>query len=102
MMVNSRTKGASFERQVVKILNDFFADNDLNYTCKRNLDQYQEAGQCDVPIPFMLSSARLTRKALGSNQNGGDRCAIQPKTIYLCSSTNSIVCLFVCAFLCMP
>lgn len=52
MMVNSRTKGASFERQVVKILNDFFADNDLNYTCKRNLDQYQEAGQCDVPIPY--------------------------------------------------
>tara|TARA_R100000935_G_scaffold50697_1_gene76750 strand:- start:77 stop:496 length:420 start_codon:yes stop_codon:yes gene_type:complete len=51
-MVNSRNKGASFEREVVNILNQFFTDNGLDYSCKRNLDQYQEAGQCDVPIPF--------------------------------------------------
>ena len=51
-MVNSRNKGASFEREVVNILNQFFQDNGLDYSCKRNLDQYQEAGQCDVPIPF--------------------------------------------------
>ena len=51
-MVNSRNKGATFERQFVGILNEFFAKNDLDVTCKRNLDQYQTKNECDIPIPF--------------------------------------------------
>lgn len=51
-MVNSRNKGASFEREVVKNLNEFFSQNNLDVTCKRNLDQYQQSGECDIPIPF--------------------------------------------------
>ena len=51
-MVNSRNKGASFEREVVKNLNEFFSQNNLDVTCKRNLDQYQQSDECDIPIPF--------------------------------------------------
>jgi Holliday junction resolvase len=48
MPINSRTKGASYERDIVKILNKFFLKNNFNFICKRNLDQYQEAGQADI------------------------------------------------------
>ncbi len=41
MPINSRTKGATFEREVAKILNDFFESEGIDYVCKRNLDQYQ-------------------------------------------------------------
>jgi hypothetical protein len=50
-MADSRNKGAAFERDLVKRLNTFFADNDLDLSCKRNLDQYQTAGMCDIEIP---------------------------------------------------
>ncbi len=52
MPINSRTKGASYERKVVGILNEFFLQNNFDVTCKRNLDQYQTAGQSDINIPF--------------------------------------------------
>jgi len=52
MPINSRNKGAQFERNIAKILNDFFTDNGIDFQTKRNLDQYQEAGQCDLDIPF--------------------------------------------------
>ena len=52
MPINSRTKGASYERDIVKILNEFFLQNNFDVTCKRNLDQYQTAGQSDINIPF--------------------------------------------------
>ena len=47
-MVNSRNKGAQFERDVAKILNEFFEAEGIDYQTKRNLDQYQGAGQCDL------------------------------------------------------
>ena len=50
-MTDSRKKGAAFERQIVKRLNDFFASHNLDITCKRNLDQYQSANLCDIEIP---------------------------------------------------
>ena len=50
-MINSRTKGASYERKVVGILNEFFLQNNFDISCKRNLDQYQEKGMCDIAIP---------------------------------------------------
>jgi hypothetical protein len=50
-MADSRNKGAAFERDLVKRLNTFFADNQFDISCKRNLDQYQTAGMCDIEIP---------------------------------------------------
>ena len=50
-MADSRTKGASFERDLVKRLNTFFAEHGFDFECKRNLDQYQSVGQCDIEIP---------------------------------------------------
>ena len=50
-MADSRNKGASFERDLVRRLNTFFAENGFDFECKRNLDQYQSAGQCDIEIP---------------------------------------------------
>ena len=51
-MVDSRQKGASYERSIVRVLNDFAEENALEFTCQRNLNQYQQSGQCDIPIPF--------------------------------------------------
>ena len=52
MPINSRTKGASYERKVVGILNEFFLQNNFDITCKRNLDQYQTKNLSDINIPF--------------------------------------------------
>ena len=51
-MVDSRRKGAAFERSVVKTINGFAMEHDLPFTCKRNLDQYQVRNECDIPIPY--------------------------------------------------
>ena len=51
MPINSRTKGATFERDVAKILNEFFESEGIDYVCKRNLDQYQSKNLCDINIP---------------------------------------------------
>ena len=51
MPINSRTKGATFERDVAKILNEFFESEGIDYVCKRNLDQYQSKDLCDINIP---------------------------------------------------
>jgi hypothetical protein len=48
----SRTKGASFERSIVKQLNQFFESEGIDYSCKRNLDQYQQKNLTDIDIPF--------------------------------------------------
>ena len=50
-MVSSRDKGASFERKIVRSLNDFFVDNEIEIQCKRNLDQSQANNLCDIEIP---------------------------------------------------
>lgn len=47
-MVNSRNKGAAFERSIVKLINDFCEKRGLNETVKRNLDQYQNKGMADI------------------------------------------------------
>ena len=52
MSVNSRNKGATFEREVAKILNSYFDSEKINYICKRNLDQYQTNNLCDINIPY--------------------------------------------------
>jgi len=50
-MANSRQKGAAFERDIVKRLNGFAAKAGFEFSCKRNLDQYQARDLCDIEIP---------------------------------------------------
>ena len=50
-MADSRNKGATFERDIVKRINAFADEHTLGFTCKRNLDQYQTADLCDIQIP---------------------------------------------------
>lgn len=47
-MVNSRNKGAAFERTIVKLINNFCEKRGLDETVKRNLDQYQSKGMADI------------------------------------------------------
>ena len=51
-MVDSRNKGAAYERDTCKKLNEFFAEHGFDITCKRNLDQYQTADLADIKIPY--------------------------------------------------
>jgi|TARA_R110002020_G_scaffold13250_9_gene47795 hypothetical protein len=50
-MINSRNKGASFERHIASLLNVFFINHDIDFKCKRNLEQYQEKNLGDLTIP---------------------------------------------------
>ena len=50
-MADSRNKGASFERDIVKRINVFSDEHSLGFQCKRNRDQYQTADLCDIQIP---------------------------------------------------
>jgi hypothetical protein len=49
--INSRTKGAAFERDIAKRLNIFFEENGIDFKAKRNLEQYQEKDLGDLDIP---------------------------------------------------
>tara|TARA_R100000541_G_scaffold15951_1_gene25486 strand:+ start:1076 stop:1489 length:414 start_codon:yes stop_codon:yes gene_type:complete len=62
MPINSRTKGATFEREVAKILNDFFESEGIDYVCKRNLDQYQSKDLCDINIPYHAVECKFCKE----------------------------------------
>lgn len=47
-MVNSRNKGAAFERLIVNKINKFLEGKGVDNTVKRNLDQYQTKGMADI------------------------------------------------------
>lgn len=47
-MVNSRNKGAAFERHICNFLNDLLEKKGLERSVKRNLDQYQTKGLADL------------------------------------------------------
>ena len=49
--INSRQKGASFERDIAKRLNNFFEEPAIDFKAKRNLEQYQEKDLGDLNIP---------------------------------------------------
>jgi len=49
--INSRNKGASFEREVAKLLNEYFDEIGYDYKVKRNLEQYQEKDLGDLNVP---------------------------------------------------
>ena len=49
-MVDSRTKGAAFERFIINAIKDNLGEQ-LPETPKRNLSQYQVAGEADIVIP---------------------------------------------------
>ena len=52
MGADSRRKGASFERSVVFAINEWLESQDIDFNCKRNLDQYQQANLADIDIPY--------------------------------------------------
>ncbi len=61
MVVNGRNKGANFERDVAKILNE-----ELGLTFKRDLDQYREKDRgdliCTDPTwPFLIECKRISK-----------------------------------------
>ena len=60
-MADSRNKGASFERQICKLIKQ-----NLNYDAKRNLDQYQSKGMADIIIPGWSIECKAYQKS-GSN-----------------------------------
>jgi hypothetical protein len=47
-MVNSRNKGAAFERVIVNKINTVLESKGIDTRVKRNLDQYQTKGMADV------------------------------------------------------
>jgi len=47
-MVNSRNKGAAFERHICKLLNNLLEAHGHEGQVKRNLEQYQTKGQADL------------------------------------------------------
>ena len=49
--INSRNKGASFERDIASRLNIFFEKTGVDFKVKRNLEQYQEKDLGDLDIP---------------------------------------------------
>ena len=68
-MVNSRTKGASFEREVAKLLL-----LELGITFKRDLRQYQEADHGDLipddpAFPFELELKRYAHGPISGTDN---------------------------------
>tara|TARA_A100001201_G_scaffold4552_2_gene9042 strand:+ start:388 stop:816 length:429 start_codon:yes stop_codon:yes gene_type:complete len=65
MPINSRNKGAQFEREVAKILNTFFTDNNIDFQTKRNLDQYQTKNECDLTIPFHAVECKFYKEGCG-------------------------------------
>ena len=48
LMVNSRNKGAAFERIIVNKINTILESKGIDTRVKRNLDQYQTKGMADV------------------------------------------------------
>ena len=76
MPINSRNKGASFERQVANILNEFFERNGIDFRTKRNLVQYQEKDLCDLDIPFTRLTVNHIKKANGLSPHGGIKFAV--------------------------
>ena len=48
LMVNSRNKGAAFERVIVNKINTILESKGIDTRVKRNLDQYQTKGMADV------------------------------------------------------
>ena len=47
-MVNSRNKGAAFERVICNKLNAVLESKGIDTRVKRNLDQYQTKGMADI------------------------------------------------------
>lgn len=48
MPINSRNKGAAFEREICKKINTYLESKGSKLTVKRNLDQYQTKGMADI------------------------------------------------------
>ena len=77
MATNGRNKGATFERDIAKML-----DDELGISFKRNLDQYRESGLGDLipsdpEFPFTLELKRYADGPIGGQSLGGRKLALQ-------------------------
>ncbi len=60
-MVNSRTKGAQFEREIVNLMRDWLGD-EATHGLRRNLTQYQVADEGDLKLgPFLIECKRYAK-----------------------------------------
>ena len=69
MATNGRNKGATFERDIAKML-----DDELGISFKRNLDQYRESGLGDLipsdpEFPFTLELKRYADGPIGGQKS---------------------------------
>ena len=69
MATNGRNKGAAFERDIAKML-----DDELGISFKRNLDQYRESGLGDLipsdpEFPFTLELKRYADGPIGGQKS---------------------------------
>ena len=76
MPINSRNKGAQFERDVAKILNGFFADNNIDFQTKRNLDQYSTKRSMRSRIPFHAVECKFYKEGEWLKKPGGTKFAV--------------------------
>jgi len=47
-MVNSRNKGAAFERKIVNLLKEFSEEHNADIHITRNFEQMYKKGECDI------------------------------------------------------
>ena len=75
MPINSRTKGAAFERLIVRKINACLQQQGLEDRVSRNFDQSWKAGLADIYLETLLSSAKDMAKAIPIciGRNGGIR-----------------------------
>ena len=78
-MVNSRTKGSSFERQLANDL-----QLELNISFKRDLEQYRASEHGDlIPsndnFPFLIEAKRYSKGAVGGSAAWWDQAVVAAK-----------------------
>lgn len=79
MATNGRNKGATFERDIAKMLQD-----ELGITFKRNLEQYRESGLGDLipsdpAFPFTLELKRYADGPIGGQKAWWEQTCVAAK-----------------------
>lgn len=80
-MVNSRNKGAAFERKIVSLINKYCEDTKRPERVKRNLDQYQQKGGADIYWNNFAIECKIRVK--------GDNCGYHNWWQQVCTSAGS-------------
>jgi hypothetical protein len=67
MPINSRQKGAAFERHISKFLNDLLEARGKERSVKRNLEQYQTKGMADLYFEHFAIECKRYKERKGEN-----------------------------------